>query len=328
MPRALRVDGQRIRFVTDFLGGSALGNLLAPGTYNFPDTAEVVKMEAFPLVPRDGAYEMRWVNQLEEVIFYDRAALWVVDHPEDVDVFPRERLMPGPPYPAPGLIAVRNRRVPSHASSSTAAGSREVTAALARVDRDYVDDFALLPFKGYAEPHDLTLTFDGIRAGTPLVLLLYGWVDYADSSSNLAASQAGVRAQPPILEIADGDGFRIAADRMGFPAGLPKTMVVPLGDIAVESGRPLRIRTNMRIYWDRIEIAEVAEVPIQEWRLDAETAEFGFAGYPEPHRPRGIPPTEYRYERRAPRTSGARTRGTTPATGTWRRFWTTLTTAT
>ena len=294
-------DGQRIRFVTDFLGGSALGNLLAPATYNFPDTAEVVKMEAFPLAPRDGAYEMRWVNQLEEVIFYDRAALWVVDHPEDVDVFPRERLMPGPPYPAPGLIAVRNRRAPSRASSATAAGTKEVTAELARVDRNYVDDFALLPFKGYAEPHDLTLTFEGVRAGVPQVLLLYGWVDYADSSSNLAASQAGVQAQPPILEIADGDGFRIAAPRMGFPAGLPKTMVVPLTDVAVESGRPLRIRTNMRIYWDRIELAEAADAPLQEWRLDAETAELGFAGYPAPHRPRAIPPTEYRYETRAPR---------------------------
>ena len=294
-------DGERIRFVTDFLGGSALGNLLAPGTYNFPDTAEVVKMEAFPLVPRDGAYEMRWVNQLEEVIFYDRAALWVVDHPEDVDVFPRERLMPGPPYPSPGLIAVRNRRAPSHASSSTAAGSREVTAALARVDRDYVDDFALLPFKGYAEPHDLTLTFDGVRPGVPHALLLYGWVDYADSSSNLAASQAGVGAEPPVLEVADGDGFRVVTDRMGFPAGLPKTMVAPLPDVAVEGGLSLRIRTNMRIYWDRIEIAEVADAPLREWRLDAQTAEFGFAGYPEPHRPRGIPPTEYRYETRAPR---------------------------
>ncbi len=295
-------DGERIRFVTDFLGGSALGNLLAPGTYNFPDTAEVVKMEAFPLVPREGAYEMRWVNQLEEVIFYDRAALWVADHPDDVDVFAQERLMPGPPYPAPGLVAVRNRRPPSRASSSTEEGSeRDVTAALARVDREYVDDFPLLPFKGYAKPHELTLTFDGVRADVPHVLLLYGWVDYADSSSNLAASQAGVQAKPPVLEIAGDTGFRVAVDPMGFPAGLPKTMVVPLEDAGVESGRPLRIRTNMRIYWDRIELAEVADTRLQEWRLDATTAVFGFAGYPEPHRPRGIPPTEYRYDTRAAR---------------------------
>ena len=125
--------------------------------------------------------------------------------------------MPGPPYPDPGLVAVRNRRVPSHASSSTAAGKQEVTAALALVDRVTVDDFALLPFKGYAEPHDLTLTFDGVRPGVPQVLLLYGWVDYADSSSNLAASQAGIGAPA-----ADSGGCRRRRVRgRNRPDGIP-----------------------------------------------------------------------------------------------------------
>lgn len=294
-------DGERIRFVTDFLGGSALGNLLAPGVFNTPDTTEVVKMESFPLVPRDGFYEMRWVNQLEEVIFYDRAALWIADHPENVDVFPEERLMPGPPFPPPGLIAVRNRRVPLRAvSRGVSTPEREVTEALSRVDRKTVDDFDLLPFKGYAEEHTLELSFDERRDEVSQVLLLHGWVDYADSSSNLAASQAGVVAAPPVLEIAEGEGFRTAVDPMGFPAGLPKTMVVPLGDLPVGGGRALRIRTNMRIYWDRIELAEVAEdAEIVRRELDPATAGFRFAGYPQPHRPEGLPPTEYRYESRA-----------------------------
>ena len=294
-------DGERIRFATDFLGGSALGNLLAPGVFNTPDTAEVVKLEAFPLVPRDGFYEMRWVNQLEEVIFYDRASLWIADHPEDVDVFPEERLLPGPPFPAPGLVAVRHRRPPSMAVSSGASGrEREVTETLARVDRNQVDDFALLPFKGYAEDHTLTLRFDGVRKGASHVLLLHGWVDYADSSSNLAASQAGVRSAPPVIEVADGDGFRVAVDPMGFPAGLPKTMVAPLGEALTEGRNTLRIRTNMRIYWDRIELAEIAaDTEIVRRELDPAFADFRFAGYPEPHRPEGLPPTEYRYGRRA-----------------------------
>ncbi len=295
-------DGEQIRFVTDFLGGSALGNLLAPGLFNTPDTAEVVKMEAFPLVPRDGAFELRWVNQLEEVIFYDRAALWIADHPEEVDVFPKERLMPSPPYPPPGLLAVRKRQPPSRAFSSTSGSEREVTRELARVDRDYVDDFALLPFKGYAEDHALTLHFDGARPGAQHALLLYGWVDYADSSSNLAAFQAGIRAQPPVLDVSAEDGFRVAVEPMGFPAGLPKTMVVPLGETPIEVDRPLRIRTNMRIYWDRIELAEIAEeVEIAVRELDPIVAELRFAGYPEPHHPRGLPPTEYRYATRSAR---------------------------
>ncbi len=293
-------DGERIRFVTDFLGGSALGNLLAPGLYNTPDTTELVKLEAFDPVPRDGAWELRFVNQLEEVIFYDRAALWVADHPEDVDVFPTERLLPGPPYPEPTLVAVRDRRTPRRAVSSSGAGEpQDVTAALAAVDRRTVDDFRLLPFKGYAEAHALTLDFGPVRPGAEHVLLLYGWVDYADSSSNLAASQAGVAARPPLLEIAGPDGFRAVEEPMGFPAGLPKTMVVPLDGLLPGPRATLRISTNMRIYWDRIELAEVAaDAGVSVRTLDPATADLRFAGYPEPHRPGGRPPTEYRYERR------------------------------
>ncbi len=291
-------DGERIRFVTDFLGGSALGNLLAPGMFNTPDTAEVVKMESFPLVARDGHYEMRWLNQLEEVIFYDRAELWVADHPPDVDVFPDERLLPAPPFPAPGLVAVQNRRPPSSAEwAGTDGAARDRTDALLAVDRVYVDDFALLPFKGYAEEHTLTLRFDDVREGAEHVLLLYGWVDYADSSSNLSAAQAGAAGLPPVLEVLGDDGaFRTALDPMGFPAGLPKTMVVPLDGVPLASGEPLRIRTNMRIYWDRAELAERASLAaVTVTRIDAATADLGFAGYPEPHRPGGLPPGEYRY---------------------------------
>ncbi len=293
-------DGERIRFATDFLGGSALGNLLAPGVFNTPDTTELVKMETFRPEARGGAFEFRFVNQLEEVIFYDRAELWVADHPEGVDVFPTERLLPGPPYPEPTLVAVRDRRAPSRALWRGADGAeRDVTRALAEVDRDYADDLRLLPFKGYAETHTLTLEFEDPRPDARHVLLLYGWVDYADSSSNLAAWQAGVTALPPVLEIGDGRDFRPAVDRMGFPAGLPKTMVVPLDAAPTGPGDALRITTNMRIYWDRIELAEVVpDAGVVVHQLEADTADLRFAGYPAPHRPGGQPPTEYLYEPR------------------------------
>ena len=49
-----------------------------------------------------------------------------------------------------------------------------------------------------------------------------GWVDYADSSANLAASQAGVTLVPPRLDVLGRDGSVVRTlPQMGFAAGPP-----------------------------------------------------------------------------------------------------------
>jgi tetratricopeptide (TPR) repeat protein len=289
-------DGEKIRFVTDFLGGSAFGYLLAPGRYNTPDTEETVKMEAFPLVPRDGSYEVRFVNQLEEVLFYDKASLLVVDHPKDVEVYPNERLMPAPPFPERKLYAVTGARAPRRALDHH---GKDVTRLIAEKDRLYPDEFRLAPFKGYAEEHSLTLDLGEIEPGADYVLLLYGWVDYADSSANLAASQAGVTLVPPYLEVGDGEGdFRTALPQMGFPAGLPKTMLVDLRGVVSEAMNHVRITTSMRLYWDRIQVAEVVpEARLVVKELAASAAELRRLGYPAPFNLDGRKPVLYSYDR-------------------------------
>jgi hypothetical protein len=132
-----------------------------------------------------------------------------------------------------------------------------------------------------------------------VVLLLYGWVDYADSSSNLAASQAGVVGKPPTLEVGDGSGsFELALEQMGFPAGLPKTMLVDLGGLVAPDKKHVRITTNMRLYWDRIRIATldpIADVVANE--LLPEKAELSFLGYPAAYSPDGKAPRLYDYSK-------------------------------
>jgi hypothetical protein len=289
-------DGSQVRFVTDFLGGSAVGNLLAPGHYNYPDTHEIVKVEQFGLKERKGRFEIRWVNQLEEVRMYDKAALVAVDHPAELEVFPNERLMPSPPYPEPKLYGVRHLRTPLRAVDHN---GNDVTSLISKVDRRYPDGFDLLPFKGYAESHSLTLDLGSVQAGEHVVLLLYGWVDYADSSSNLAASQAGVVCRPPYLEIGDGSGnFEPGLAQMGFPAGLPKTMLVDLDGLVGPESSTVRVTTNMRLYWDRIQVATAAPKPeLVTTELAADRAEFRFLGYPTPSRPDGRAPNIYDYSR-------------------------------
>lgn len=172
-----------------------------------------------------------------------------------------------------------------------------MTEAILAKDRRYPGDFEHLPFKGYAEQHSLTLDLGTLAEDQHYVLLLYGWVDYADSSSNLAAGQAGVRAVTPYLEVGDKDGnFRMGLEQMGFPAGLPKTMLVDLEGLVGPNTNRVRITTNMRLHWDEIRLAVVEpSAKLTKVELPASGARLAFRGYPRSMTPDGKAPNVYDY---------------------------------
>ena len=160
-----------------------------------------------------------------------------------------------------------------------------------------MDGFRPLPFKGYAEEHDLLLDLGDLEDAGQVVLLLDGWIDYADSTSNLAASQAGVSLMPPRLDARrPGGAWRTVLPSMGFPAGLPKTMTVDLTGLLRPGENEIRIRTSMRIYWDRARIATAgAGEPVRVTRLDPSAATLRFLGYPREFSPDGLMPRIYDY---------------------------------
>src|SRR5436190_255801 len=182
-------NGHRFEFVTDFMGGGEMGYWESPGVRNVPDPDEYVRIRDDQLKPRDGRLELRVTNELEEAVFFDRLELLAVTHPAGVEIFPDEG-MTDPPKPF-RLYAVRDLRPPARAIDEH---GHDVTDRVASRDREYVDDFALAPFRGYAEPHTLTLTL--APSSEPSVLLLTGWTDYAFSSDDVRVERMDpMRAQ-------------------------------------------------------------------------------------------------------------------------------------
>jgi len=291
-------NGSSVAFVTDFLGGSAFGYLTGPGQYNYPDTEEYIRLPYGLLQPRDGRYEVFMNNQLEETIYFDRAQLVAVDHPAGTEAYPDEKLMPGPPFPRFRTLVVANQRPPRSAVDDAGTDQRE---ALSAVDGSYVAGFRNLPFKGYAEPHTLEMDL-GPLSPAGAVLLMTGWIDYADSTSNLAASQAGVHLATPSLQALDpvtGEWID-AMPEMGFPAGLPKTMTVDLTGHLPAGATKVRISTSMRIYWDRILVADPAGAEPSVLGLDPVSAVLRYRGFPKSIRPEGLGPPSYDYASEEP----------------------------
>jgi tetratricopeptide (TPR) repeat protein len=286
-------NGERFEFVTDFLGGGEMGYWEAPGQRNRPYPEEYVRIRGDQLQPKDGRYELRITNELEEVLFLDHVELLAVAHPEDVSVFPNEG-MTDPPKPF-RLFAVRRPEPPSAASDDQ---GRDVRARIARLDRTYPDAFALLPIRGYAEEHGLVLDLAGLPASATS-LLLTGWTDYAFSSDNLAAHQAGLSLRPPSLQVQDAGGaWQTVIEDLGIPVGRPQTMVVDLEGKWRGPSRRLRILTNMRVYWDQVLLGTPApEVPLAPTPLEPVGAELRARGFSAEVSPDRHAPFVYDYAR-------------------------------
>src|SRR5437660_6010935 len=185
---------------------------------------------------------MRVTNELEESMFVDRLQLIAVVHPIGTEVYPNEG-MSDPPKPFK-LFVTRQARPPLTAIDDH---GHDVLDLISKMDRRWPDDFKLDRIRGYADEHTLTIKL--AERSRHIILLLTGWTDYAWSSDNVAASQAGKAMSPPALQVKDEKGnWRTVIADVGIPVGRPQTVTVDLSGKFLSPNRDVRIITNMRVY--------------------------------------------------------------------------------
>jgi Flp pilus assembly protein TadD len=286
-------NGRGFEFITDFMGGGEMGYLEEPGRYNVPDPDEYVRVRGDQLKERDGRYELRVTDELEEALFADRFQLIAVAHPIGTEVYPNEG-MTDPPRPFV-LYKTRGAHPPLSAVDDH---GRDVLARVARIDRQYPDDFRRDAIRGYAEEHTLTMKLDGgATEGARAVLLLTGWTDYAWSSDNVAATQAGKSSMLPALQVKDARGrWKTVIEDIGIPVGRPQTVTVDLTGKFLSASREVRLVTNMRILWDQILVdTSTGDSPAQLTRLDPVSATLRRRGFSRETTPDGGEPYGYDY---------------------------------
>jgi hypothetical protein len=131
-----------------------------------------------------------------------------------------------------------------------------------------------------------------------VVLLLTGWTDYAWSSDNVAAAQAGKTMSVPALQVKDQKGkWRTVIEDIGIPVGRPQTVTVDLTGKFLSADREVRIVTNMRVYWDQILVdASDGDAPTTVARLDPIRADLRWRGFSAEVTPDGREPFVYDYQ--------------------------------
>ena len=276
-------NGSRFEFVTDFMGGGEMGSWLGPGERSVPDPEEYVRIPRGGLVARDGRLEVRVTNELEEALFVDRLRLLAIAHPAGVDVFPTTGLR-SPDRRQPFML--HTVHAPRPPLSATDDRGHDVLDRIATLDRRAADAFELAPIQGYARAHTLTLDLGVAPADGRVQLLLSGWTDYAFSSDNVAARQAGLTFVPPALQMRDERGdWRTIVPEIGLPTGRPQTIVVDLTEYVRRrparfgSSIQVRIVTTARVYWDQILVDTSQAAPFETTELDAIEATLRARGF-------------------------------------------------
>jgi hypothetical protein len=126
------------------------------------------------------------------------------------------------------------------------------------------------------------LDLGDVATDGPLRFIMHGFIDYFTVTSIFAAHQGNVHAVAPFLDVRTANGtWQRAADDIGFPAGLLRTMVSDLtGKIPAGTTR-IRIGTNLKIYWDQILIDTTPQTtPVELHEVPLVESSLAYRGYP------------------------------------------------
>ncbi len=280
-------DGEKYAFVTDCLWAAPLGLQVAAGVVAKDRPWEYLKVDGDHVRVREGRYEFRITEELWEVAYFDHVSLSAIDHPADVDIWTNEKVGPAEiAKPTIYAFSPQDLRPLKHAVDTM---GRDITQQLSSIDKAFVQGFDRRLRQGLCPPHWVDLDFGTLppraATGTPIYLVLTGWILPTDTSLNIQIDQ---NPELPSIEFpsvwvpdsAESGGWRKAIPFMGFPGGKTKTIVVDVTDILNSDDPRLRVRTSAQLYWDAAQLVVQSETPkVTTHLLELDSAEVHYHGF-------------------------------------------------
>ena len=218
---------------------------------------------------------------MEETCYLDAARLVAYDLPPGWRLGLDERMGTGAPAVTSRAFFYRQAQLPSAAANDR---GQDILALVSEADRR-----AAWPgkrdrrFLGRTAEHAVTLEFvEPIELDGRSWLLADAWLEYPYSQTMFAAWQAGASYDPPSLEARDASGhWHMLAEHLGYPAGMARQMSFPL-PAADYRASALRLRTNLEIYWDRLQVSAAEPCPQARRQVcGLEKSQLSFIGFPK-----------------------------------------------
>jgi hypothetical protein len=225
--------------------------------------------------------------------------LMTVDHPVGTDIFVDERFV----IP-PARLAITTVQTPRKIARAVDDNGQDVTSVVSELDEKYLDTFGRGDYQGVTRDHYVEIDLgDEAPTSGPLYLIAQGWMHPTDSSINVAISQGQkYKPKPLSLEVPDGrGGWVVAQPNLGFPAGRKEICIFDLTNVfRPNTPHKLRLRTNLEIFWDKLEWAVGApDAQLKTLKLDPTVADLHYRGYSVVEKPDQSSPEVPDYNRLA-----------------------------
>ncbi len=279
-------DGHSWEFVSDLLGVGGIGYAVGPGVYADPRPWENFMLPQGLIHPQEGRVKLKITEPMEEVEYLDAVSLDVYDLPPGWSMTLDERMGITDPGPTGKPVFYNKAILPIRAVNDRGQEILEdilerdlIAAPVGRLDRRFIGRLQ--------DEHILTIRFERSITtredppGSRPVLIMDGWVEYPYSQTSFAAWQANAPYLAPSIDYQDTSGdWHLLWDQMGYPAGMPRQMSVPLDQLP-DGVHTLRIRTNQEIYWDRVFVALASECSdVKLHRAGLARAGLEYVGFP------------------------------------------------
>ncbi len=280
--------GNGWEFFSDCLWGAPIGMQYAEAKLQPGRPWEYLKLPGELLQEKEGAYRIKFTEELWEATYVDHVSLIAIDHPEGVEIFTNEKV--GPPSVAENrLFTVTERKLPVVAKDLK---GRDLSKTLAKADGDFSQCWDRSYKQGLVERHGLELDLGAFEPNATVVLYLTGWIMPTDTSLNVALTQHPdlEGPKPPSLSVFNEQGTPIEIMPMlGFPGGKTKTIAIDLAGKFLSNDHRVVISTTHQIYWDEAFFTlNEPTVEVESQVLPLLTARMSYHGFckKQPAQPR------------------------------------------